>query len=286
MKLYFSPLACSMAARIALYEAGATADFEQVDAKTKRTSRGQDFRRVHGLGLVPVLELADGFVISENAAVLQHIARAFPDARLAPTEPHGIARLQQWLCFIGTELHKALFIPLLDRQAAPGAKDHALGKAHSRLSYLAEQLGEREYLLHHFSVADAYLFTILNWTAVTPVASGRASRARSRKSSRSTESSSSRRFPRAPMPSPGLGRIRDVRPISRAAAACRTPSRAVPPVRTVETSRRNLLFSSDRCGSGWQYWHRRSASLQRARSRPRRPLSAGTGCRARRLVRA
>jgi glutathione S-transferase len=169
MKLYFSALACSMAARIALYEAAADADFEQVDGKTKRTSGGQDFLRVHGLGLVPVLELAGGFVISENAAVLQHIAGAFPAARLAPTDPEGGARLQQWLCFIGTELHKALFIPLLDRQAPPEAKDYALSKAHSRLSFLAEQLGGRQYLLDQFSVADAYLFTILNWASVTPV---------------------------------------------------------------------------------------------------------------------
>lgn len=168
MKLYFSPLACSMAARIALYEAGAAAEFEHVD-RTKRTSGGQDFRLVHGLGLVPALELADGFLITENAAVLQYIARVFPAAGLAPSDPKGLARLQQWLCFIGTELHKALFIPLLERQAAAGAKEHALSKAQSRLSYLAEQLGERAYLLDQFSVADAYLFTILNWTSATPV---------------------------------------------------------------------------------------------------------------------
>lgn len=169
MKLYFSPLACSMAARIALYEAGAVAQFEQIDGKTKRTAGGRDFRQVHELGLVPVLELPSGLVISENAAVLQHIARLHPDARLAPTDAEGTARLQQWLCFIGTELHKALFTPLLERQAPPEAKDYALSKAGSRLSFLAEQLAGREYLLDHFSVADAYLFTILNWTNATPV---------------------------------------------------------------------------------------------------------------------
>jgi glutathione S-transferase len=116
-----------------------------------------------------VLELPGGFTISENAAVLQRIAHAFPDARLAPTDPDGVARLQQWLCFVGTELHKGLFTPLLEREATAEAKAYALGKAESRLSFLAEQLAGREFLLDHFSVADAYLFTILNWASATPV---------------------------------------------------------------------------------------------------------------------
>jgi glutathione S-transferase len=169
MKLYFSPLACSLAARIALYEAGADAHFEQVDTKAKRTARGADFRNVHPLGLVPVLELPSGAVITENAAVLQRIAHDFPDARLGATGLEDTTRLQQWLCFIGTELHKALFIPLLDPQAPPDAKAYALAKAESRLSFLSGQLAGRDYLLDHFSVADAYLFTILNWTMATPV---------------------------------------------------------------------------------------------------------------------
>jgi len=169
MKLYFSPLACSLAARIALYEAGADADFEEVDPKTKLTLAGHDFRRVHALGLVPVLELSDGSIITENAAVLQRIALAFPGARLGATDARTTSLLQQWLCFIGTELHKALFIPLLDAEAPPEAKAYALRKADSRLRYLSDRLQGREYLLDHFSVADAYLTTILNWTMATPV---------------------------------------------------------------------------------------------------------------------
>jgi len=169
MKLYFSPLACSLATRIVLYEAGAAATFERVDLRTKLDSSGRDFRRVHPLGLVPTLELANGTFLRENAAVLQHVARAYPEARLAPTEPASLAELQQWLSFIGSELHKALFIPLLDAQAPTPVKAYALDKADGRLGWLADELRDREFLLARFSVADAYLFTVLNWSTAAPV---------------------------------------------------------------------------------------------------------------------
>jgi glutathione S-transferase len=169
MKLYFSPLACSLATRIALYEAGAEAQFVEVDSKTKKTSDGQNYREVHPLGLVPVLDLGDGNLLTENAAILQHVAERFPAADLAPKDAMGRARLQQMLCFVGTELHKALFGPLLDAKAPEGAKAYALSKAESRLSWLADKLEGRDYLVDRFSVADGYLFTVLNWAQVTPV---------------------------------------------------------------------------------------------------------------------
>lgn len=169
MKLYFSPLACTLASRIALYEAGAEATFVEVDAKTKRTSTGEDFFGIHPLGLVPALELDDGDVLSENAAVLQQIARSFPEARLAPTNPKALAKLQQYLCFIGTELHKALYLPLLDERAPEGAKQYALGKMASRLGWLDRVLAQRQFLLDEFSIADGYLFAVLNWSLVAPV---------------------------------------------------------------------------------------------------------------------
>jgi glutathione S-transferase len=170
MKLYFSPLACSLATRIVLYEAGAAAEFEEVHPHTKRTSAGRDLREVHPLGLVPVLELDDGRLVTENAAVLQYLARRFPDARLSPLDEDGVTELQRWLCFIGTELHKAMFMPLLAKSAGPDAKSYALALSESRLGYLNQHLSGREFLLERFSVADAYLFTILNWTQATPVA--------------------------------------------------------------------------------------------------------------------
>jgi glutathione S-transferase len=169
MQLYFSPLACSMATRIALYEAGAEATFVEVDGKTKRTADQQDFLQIHPLGLVPVVRTDDGDVLTENAAILQHVAQRYPQASLAPTDARGRALLQQWLCFIGTELHKSLFGPLLDKKAPEGAKAYALEKGAARLAYLNRHLEGREYLLDAFSVADAYLVTVLNWCQATPV---------------------------------------------------------------------------------------------------------------------
>lgn len=169
MKLYFSPLACSLATRIALYEAGAEASYVEVDPKTKRTEEGADFRAIHPLGLVPALEIEGGEILTENAAVLQLIAERFPDAELAPRDPLGRARLQQWLCFIGTELHKAVYVPLLDEAAPAQVKAYALARADARLGWVAQRLEGREFLLDRFSVADAYLFTVLTWSSVTPV---------------------------------------------------------------------------------------------------------------------
>lgn len=169
MDLYFSPLACSMATRIALYEAGADARFVQVDGKTKRTREGADYLTVNPLGLVPAVRTDEGEVITENAAILQYVSERFLHAKLAPAAGAARSRLQQWLSFIGTELHKALFIPLLDRKAPDASKTYALQKGESRLAYLNAYLTGRDYLLDCFSVADAYLFTVLNWSIATPV---------------------------------------------------------------------------------------------------------------------
>ena len=169
MKLYFSPLACSLATRIALYEAAAEADFVQVDGKTKLTRDGRDFRTVTALGLVPTLETDAGDVLTENAAVLQYVARTYPTAQLAPADPLGTARLQQWLGFIGTELHKSVYVPLLDPNAHDEVKAYALRKVDLRFTWLQQRLAGREFLLDAFSIADAYLFAVLNWSMVVPV---------------------------------------------------------------------------------------------------------------------
>ena len=170
MDLYFSPLACSLATRISLYEAGADAGFIEVDPKTKRlVDDGADYLKVYPLGLVPAIRLEDGALLTENAAILQYDADRFPAANLAPKGGIARARLQQWLCFIGTELHKGLFIPLFDRQAPEGTAANTLAKGESRLAYLKDYLAGREFLLDQFSVADAYLYTVLNWSMATPV---------------------------------------------------------------------------------------------------------------------
>jgi glutathione S-transferase len=169
MDLYFSPLACSMATRIALYEAGESATYLEVDPKTKVVRNdGSDFRKVNPLGLVPTLRADDGTVLTENAAILQYVADRFPKAGLGAEAGIERSRLHQWLCFIGTELHKGLFVPLLDRKAAPEVKSYVLEKNLSRLDYLEAYLKDRDYLLDHFSVADAYLVTVINWTMATP----------------------------------------------------------------------------------------------------------------------
>jgi glutathione S-transferase len=169
MDLYFSPMACSMATRIALYEAGASATFIEVDPRTKQTPAGDDFRQVNPLGLVPTLRTDGGDVLTENAAILQYVAARSPAADLAPDDPDERARLHRWLSFIGTELHKAVFALLFDRSAPDDVRAYALAKAPARLAVIDAHLADREFVLDHFSVADAYLVTVLGWTAATPI---------------------------------------------------------------------------------------------------------------------
>jgi glutathione S-transferase len=169
MDLYFAPLACSMATRIALYEAGADARFIQVDTKAKRLVDGGDYLAINPLGYVPAVRTDDGEVLTENAAILQYVAGRFPAAALAPAGTIERVRLQGWLSFIGTELHKGLFIPLLDRKAGEGAKTYAMEKYRPRLDYLNDYLAGREFLLDRFSVADAYLTVVLNWSRATTI---------------------------------------------------------------------------------------------------------------------
>lgn len=169
MDVYFSPLACSMATRVALYEAGAEANYLEVDPPTKTVlNDGSDFRAVNPIGLVPTLRTDEGVVLTENAAILQYVADRFPESGIGTRPGIDRTRLHQWLCFIGTELHKGLFIPVLDRKAPQEAKAYVLEKNLSRLDYLDTYLKGRDFLLDHFSVADAYLVTVINWTMATP----------------------------------------------------------------------------------------------------------------------
>ena len=169
MDLYFSPLACSLASRVALYEADADARFIEVDPKTKQTMTGDDYRAVYPLGMVPLLRLDDGSLLPEGAAILQYIAARYPQANLGARDDLERARLQQWLGFIGTELHKGLFIPLFDTGLSEDAKDRFRTKSESRFAFLDNHLRKHEFLLDRFSVADAYLYTVLNWAGSTKV---------------------------------------------------------------------------------------------------------------------
>ena len=170
MDLYFSPLACSLATRIAIYEAGLDAEttFHQVALSTKRYDDDRDYWAVTAKGQVPALVTRDGTLLTENAAVLQYVADLAPATRLAPP-PTDRARyeLQQWLSFIGTELHKQVFAVLYNPRTPPEAKAYALDVAlPDRLGLLARALGDRPFLVGDaFTVADAYLLTVLNWAS-------------------------------------------------------------------------------------------------------------------------
>src|SRR5688500_7595682 len=162
MDVYFSPLACSLASRITLYESGQEAQFHRVDTKAGKTASGEDYRKINPKNLVPALRTDEGAVLTENAAILQYLADQRPGSGLAPG---GFARyqLQQWLSFIGSELHKTVFTPLLSPTWPAEGKARAIADAAPRLAYLNEHLTGRDWLLDDFSVADAYLCAVLNW---------------------------------------------------------------------------------------------------------------------------
>jgi len=169
MELYFAPLACSLATRIALYEAGAAARYTQADTHNKTLPDGSDFFAVNPMGQVPVLRLNDGSTLTENTAVLQYVAEQFPQAGLAPSAGPQRSQMQQWLGFIGTELHKAVFVPMLDEHASDEVKRYSREKIPRRMQTLQAHLRGREFMLDEFSIVDAYLTTILNWASATQV---------------------------------------------------------------------------------------------------------------------
>ena len=164
MKLYYKPGACSLASHIALEEAGLAYQTEAVDLKTKVTATGQDYWQINPKGYVPALQLDGGELLTEGPAILQYVADQAPAAALAPAAG-TVARyqLQAWLTFIGTELHRsctAFFHP----QAGDDWKAIARATLERRLSYVDGQLQGRAYLTGDgFTVADAYLFTVLSW---------------------------------------------------------------------------------------------------------------------------
>lgn len=163
MELFFSPMACSLASRTVLYEVGADARFTQVDNQAKRLSDGSDYHQINPMGQVPALRTPQGWVLTENAAVLQYLAEAFPAAGLLPDDADARARVRQWLSFIGTELHKAVFVLLLDPQAGAEVKAHAAASAALPLGVLDAHLQRHEHLEGGYGIADIYLAVVLNW---------------------------------------------------------------------------------------------------------------------------
>ena len=166
MKLFYATGACSLSPHIVLREAGVNFDLERVDLATHRTDAGVDFNTINPKGYVPVLQLDNGELLTEGPAIVQYIADQNPQAKLAPA--NGTlerARLQEWLNFIATELHKQ-FPVLFNPESSADARKSAIEKINSRLELVDKQLGDgRDYLFgKQFSAADAYLFVIVNWT--------------------------------------------------------------------------------------------------------------------------
>ena len=165
MKLYFAPGGCSLSPHIVLREAGLTFDLESVDLKAKKLKNGADYYQVNPKGQVPLLALEDGEMLTEGPAIVQYIADKAPASGLIP--PAGSKeryRAQEWLNFISSELHKN-FSPLFRPNTPDGYKPIAKENLANRFAYVDKHLSNRPYLVgDKFTVADAYLFTILNWT--------------------------------------------------------------------------------------------------------------------------
>ena len=164
MKLYYSPGACSLSPHIALREAGLEFTLVRASTKTHQLDDGTDFYRINPLGYVPVLELDGGERLREGPAIVQYVADQAPDKQLAPANG-TLARyqLQEWLNFIGTEVHKG-FSPLFNPATPADYKAMCKDKLGQRLQWINDQLQDGGYLMGaQFTVADGYLFTTTNW---------------------------------------------------------------------------------------------------------------------------
>ena len=166
MKLYYAPGACSLSPHIVLKEAGLAFEPVMADLKAHRLSDGSDYYAVSSKGYVPLLELDDGERLTEGPAIVQYIADQVPMKHLIPAAgTMARYRAQEWLNFISTELHKGiggLFNPAMPEEAKALMKTKALG----RLKWVDSQLEGKDYLMGTaFSVPDAYLFVVTNWTS-------------------------------------------------------------------------------------------------------------------------
>jgi glutathione S-transferase len=165
MKLYFSPGACSLSPHIALCESGLPFELEQVDIRNKKTKDGGDYLQINPKGQVPVLELDGGERLTEGPAIVQYIADQAPSSGLAPANgTMARYRLQEWLNHVTSELHKS-FGPIFRPNTPEDYKTISKENIGKRLDLIDQELSHKPYLMGEtFTVADAYLFTVLNWT--------------------------------------------------------------------------------------------------------------------------
>ncbi|WP_151703614.1 glutathione transferase GstA [Nitrincola alkalilacustris] len=171
MKLFYKTGACSLATHIVLREVEAEFTLIQVDTERQQTEFGADYRTVNPKGYVPALQLESGVILTEGAAILQYIADLNPANQLSPAQA-GIARarLQEYLNYVSSELHKA-FAPLFRGNATATQKDDAVKAVAAKFDYVESLFADgRSFLLgENFSVADAYLFVVVNWTNFTGI---------------------------------------------------------------------------------------------------------------------
>ncbi len=165
MKLYYSAGACSLSPHIALQESGLAFEAISAPTKTHKLPDGSDYYALNPLGYVPLLVLDDGRQLREGPAIVQYIADQVPEKHLAPANgTFERYKLQEWLTFIGTELHKN-FSPLFTPGMPDDAKNIAKTRLEERLAWVDGQLANTPFLLGEtFTVADAYLFTVTKWS--------------------------------------------------------------------------------------------------------------------------
>jgi len=164
MRLYFSPGACSLAPHIALSELGLPYTLAKVDLRKHALADGTDYYTINPRGYVPLLEFADGTRLSEVAVILQYIADRKPGTLAPAFGSMPRYRVMEWLNFVATELHKQ-FSPLFYATTPDATKEAQRAKLATRFAFLAETLAGQPYLTGAaFTIADAYLFTILSWS--------------------------------------------------------------------------------------------------------------------------
>ncbi len=170
MKLYYSPGACSLSPHIVLRESGLAFEPVMASTKTHKLADGTDYYGINPKGYVPLLGLDNGERLSEGPAIVQYIADQVPAKKLAPANgTMARYRLQEWLNFITSELHKG-FSPLFNPATPEDYKPAVRQRLRSRLEYVNQQLEGRDYLFGaDFSVADAYLFVVVGWSGYVNV---------------------------------------------------------------------------------------------------------------------
>ena len=169
MKLYYSPGACSLSPHIVLQELGLKYTPVLASTKSHKLQDGTDYYSINPLGYVPMLELDDGRRLHEGPAIVQYLADQAPEKKLAPANGTWERyKLQEWLTFIGTEVHKN-FGPLFG-QGSDEAKNAAREKVLNRLKFVDGELAGKQFLMgDQFTVDDAYLFTVTNWAGLTGI---------------------------------------------------------------------------------------------------------------------